>query len=558
MPRKIYIGSAWPYVNGPLHLGHIAGLVSADFLARYHRLCGDEVLWTSGSDCHGTPITERARKENRSPREVAEEFHAVVARTFDRFGFSYSLYWATKEPAHYARVQESFLELYQQGLIVEDDYLMARCETCQETRSDREINGTCPHCHDTGARGDQCDACGEVVNPSELKNPTCSKCAGSISFEKSRELFFDLPALEERLTRWFEKQTHWRENAKAWTKGWLEEGLKRRPITRKIDWGIPVPLAGWEHRRIYVWFEAVHGYWTASQEWAKQTGNPEAWKAFWQKDDPNVLAYYVIGKDNIPFHTLMWPGILIALGLALPHHIVSSEYLIFEDRKLSTSKGWVLWADDISERYDPDIIRYFLAANGPEKQDTNFTWERFVRIVNGELVNNYSNLVNRTLSFAKKNFDGKVPALSNTDDQDSEILSLVHRTFDEVRTLIEQTEFRRAVEKIMELVQFANKYLSDRAPWTQIRSDRVRAGTTINVVIQVIAALAILTEPFMPFQSKRLREMLSLADKEVKWQAPELAAGTPIGELEHLFSRLDEGIIATEQARLEKQLKDSK
>ncbi|MBI5794345.1 methionine--tRNA ligase [Candidatus Uhrbacteria bacterium] len=555
MSREIYIGSAWPYVNGPLHLGHVAALLPADVIARYHRLVGDRVLWTSGSDCHGTPITERARKEGRTPREVAKEFHDVISHTFDRLGFSYSLYWATMESEHISYVQESFRMLYDLGLIIEDDYQHAYCALCQDTRTDREITGRCPHCGND-ARGDQCDTCGEVLNPSELKNPVCSKCAGAITFEITRELFFDLPAVETRLREWVTTQTHWRDNAKSWTQGWLDQGLKPRAITRKINWGIPVPLPGWEDRRIYVWFEAVHGYWTASRQWAvAQNSNSESWRPFWDADNPNLLTYYVIGKDNIPFHTLMWPAILIAERRALPWQIVASEYLVFEDRKLSTSKGWVLWADDALDRYDPDFLRYFLIAHGPEHRDTNFTWDRFALSVNGELIDNYGNLVQRVLSFASKRFDGKVPLAFELDERDEQMLNRADNTFAQVGSAIERTEFKQALEMIMALVRSANQYLNDAAPWTQIKTDAVRAGTTVAVALNVIMALSILTEPFLPFQAKRVRSMLPMADEDFRWAMPLLKTGVPFGDVQTLFTKIEPSIIEEEHRRLEAQLK---
>ncbi|MFA4846222.1 MAG: methionine--tRNA ligase, partial [Patescibacteria group bacterium] len=527
-PRRIYIGSAWPYVNGELHLGHIASLVPADLLARYHRAMGDAVLWTSGSDCHGTPITQRARKEGCTPRDVAERFHESVSKTFDQFGFSYSLYGATMEPWHYAGVQESFLELHKQGLIIEDDYHAAHCDSCMDTRSDREINGTCSKCNAVGARGDQCDACGSELNPSELLKPVCAVCGGKITFETSRELFLNLPALAERLQAWVHAQTHWRDNAKKWTEGWLTQGLKPRAISRKIDWGIPIPLQGWENRRIYVWFEAVHGYLTASMEWAKQRGDSEAWKPFWSE---GAKAYYVIGKDNIPFHTLMWPFILMARGFVLPWHIVSCEYLGLEGKPLSTSKNWAIWAPDYLSRHDPDRLRYYLFANGPERQDVDFTWKSFVEITNSELVNNYSNLVYRVLSFVQKRFDSKVPELCELRTVDDGLLLQCVTTFGKVGSFIEATEFRHAIEAVMTLVQEANRYMQHEEPWTVFKTDPARAGTVLHVLLQVLASLSVLTEPFMPFQAERLYNMLQIHDAHLLWQMPKLESGHELGSI---------------------------
>ncbi|MBI4812098.1 methionine--tRNA ligase [Candidatus Falkowbacteria bacterium] len=552
MDRRIYIGSAWPYVNGDLHLGHIAALVPADLLARYHRLVGDQVLWTSGSDCHGTPITQRARKEGCTPREIAQRYHDSVKKTFEQFGFSYSLYGATMEPWHHACVQESFLELHELSLIIEDDYHAAHCDACMDTRADREINGTCQKCNAVGARGDQCNACGSELNPSELLEPVCAICGGAIKFETSRELFLNLPAFAERLRVWVQTQTHWRDNAKKWTEGWLAQGLKPRAISRKIDWGIPIPLMGWDNRRIYVWFEAVHGYLTASMEWARQQGDPEAWKKFWIRGD-GVTAYYVIGKDNIPFHTLMWSFILSARGLVLPWHIVSSEYLGLEGKPLSTSKNWAIWAPDYLLRHDPDRLRYFLFANGPEKQDVDFTWKGFVETTNSELVGNYSNLVHRVLSLVCAVCDGQVPESHKLQATDSELLLQCETTFNKVGVFIEATEFRRAIETVMQLVQAANRYMSHEQPWKLINIDRERAETVLHVAFQVLASLSVLTEPFMPFQAKRLRQMLSITDEGLFWEMPKLLSGHRLGQISPLFMRLDKSVIADEEARLRSQ-----
>lgn len=552
MNRHVYIGSAWPYVNGQLHLGHVAGLLPADFLARFHRLNGDQVLWTSGSDCHGTPITVRAKQEGKSPREVAQYYHNQAVETFGQLGFSYSLYWATMEPKHYERVQASFKLLHDQGLIVEGDFQLARCSSCKANRADREISGQCPFCMDEGARGDQCDNCGEELDPIQLLNPTCAECGSNIEFELSKELFFDLPQLEVQLSAWVNKQPHWRLNAKRWTESWLKEGLKKRPITRKIDWGIPVPIDGWEDRRIYVWFEAVHGYLTASMQWAENQEDPECWKSFWNPDDENVIAYYVIGKDNIPFHTLMWPGILMGRNLALPWHIVSSEYLGLEGQPLSTSKNWAIWAPDFLERYPADYLRYFLAAAGPEKKDTDFTWERFVSRINDELVNNWGNLIQRVLKFVHKRFDGKMPDWLGTDERDQALNDLIESTFIDVAKHIEDTEFQRAIKTVMKAVQATNQYLQERAPWKEIKTDKNRAGVTIAVALNAIASIAILTEPFMPFQAKKLQGLLGgMGDRT--WKQYVLHAGHPIFQLDSFFEKLDTSVVQAELDRLEAQ-----
>lgn len=552
--RYVYVGSAWPYANGDLHLGHVAALVPADLLARYHRRRGDEVLWTSGSDCHGTPITQRARNEGCSPRDIASRYHESMKRTFEGFGFSYSLYGATMEPWHHEVVQASFERLYLDGFIIEGDYHAAICPTCQDMRSDREINGTCPHCGKEGARGDQCNSCGRELDPKELRDPVCTICHTPIRFETSRELFLDLPRLADRLIGWVSEQTHWRDNAKLWTEAWLKQGLKPRAISRKIDWGIPIPIQGWEDRRIYVWFEAVHGYLSASMQWAREQDAPNAWERFWIQgpSDDGILAYYVMGKDNITFHTLMWPFILMAQDFALPWHIVSSEFLGIEGQPLSTSRNWAVWAPDYLSRHDPDRLRYYLFANGPEKQDVDFTWRGFVDTTNHTLVDNYSNLVHRVLSFVHRRFAGCIPTQYSPTGAETELLSFCATTFVDVARFIEATEFRHAIEAVMKLVQETNRYISEQAPWTVIKTDEARAQTIVMAALQVIASLSVLTEPFMPFQAARLREMLPISG-DLRWGMPELQSGQALGEIKPLFMRLDDSVVADEEARLHAQ-----
>jgi len=547
---SVFIGSAWPYANGSLHAGHVAGLLPADVLARAHRLFGDEVLWTSGSDCHGTPITEKARVEGVSSGEIAKRYHQEFLQTFTDLGFSYSLYWATMDPNHHARVQASFLELYDKGLIVEAKFERSLCSYCSKPRADREIKGKCPHCGDGRARGDQCDNCGTELTPDELVTPVCSDCGSPIKFETSTELAFDLPALAERLTEWVGKQEHWRDNAKQWTEGWLRGGLKLRPISRKMDWGIPIPVPGWEDHCIYVWFEAVHGYLTASMQHAEDSGDLDAWKPFWDGSNPLVKPYYVIGKDNIPFHTLMWPGILMGReNLALPWHIVSSEFLGLEGKPLSTRDNWAIWVPDFLSRYTADSLRYFLIKHGPETRDVDFVWKTFIEVFNGEVVNNYGNLVSRVLKFNANKLNGDVPHVV-AEDLGADDLKMFDRAisiFSSVQRNIEATKFRAAIKDVWQLAQWTNQYWNDRQPWKELKIDPHQARVTVFVAIQVIGALSILTEPFMPHQAAELRKMLMTDHYE--WSAPRLESGHKLGQPYSLFERID---IAAAEAEVER------
>jgi len=540
MSGKIFIGSAWPYTNGSLHLGHLAGLSPADLLARYFRLAGYEVLWVSGSDCHGTPITLRAEAEGVTPQEICDRYHQEFVDTFNDYGFTYDLYWMTADPAHHRRVQESFTLLAKAGVIVPQQFRRAYCPDCKGHLADRELRGECPICGEKGVRGDQCDQCTTPLGVDELINPTCEKHGIAIDLQDSTELAFDLPKLAEQLEQWIGTRGHWRTNALQGARGLLESGLKSRSVSREMDWGISVPLDSWEGHCIYVWLEAVHGYMTASMEWAEQQGDPELWKRFWIGEEPDLRHYLVIGKDNIPFHTLWWPGVLMARdkGFALPWHVVSSEYLQFGDKKASKSKGNVVWAPDFAKMYPTDTLRYFLFAQGPETRDTNFTWELFIKSVNGELVNNFSNLVHRVLTFVAKRYDGQVPPAGEYNHKDHKLaIDRVQATFGMVGTHIEDTEFKQAIQQVMRLVKWANQYMNEQAPWAEIKEDPARAATTINVLLQVIAALSVLIEPFIPFAAEQLqRDLLQIDHSE--WSTPDLPDGHQLGTPVPLFTRL--------------------
>ena len=396
MAERIYIGVAWPYANSPLHLGQIAGAyLPPDIFARYHRTRGDDVLMVSGSDQHGTPITIRAEQEGRLPSEIASKYHQQFLELWLKLGISFDLYTSTGTANHAEVAQDIFLTLLKKGYIYKATVEQPYCSQCRRFLPDRYIEGSCPYCQFDGARGDQCDDCGKPLNASELIGPHCRVCGAAPQFKKTEHFFLKLSAFEDRLLAWVREQRHWRPNVLNFTRRYLEDGLKDRAITRDIDWGVPLPLDGYEGKRLYVWFEAVIGYLSASKEWARKSGDEGKWRLFWQEKAKN---YYFLGKDNIPFHTIIWPAMLLGYGgLNLPYDVPANEYLTIEGSKLSSSRNRAVWLSDYLALYDPDPLRYFLSVNMPETGDTAFSWREFVRRNNDELVATYGNLVQRML-----------------------------------------------------------------------------------------------------------------------------------------------------------------
>lgn len=548
MTRKILICSAWPYANGSLHLGHIAGLLPADILARYFRLAGDDVLFVSGSDCHGTPITVRASQEGRQPGEVASQYHQEFVESFVGLGFSYDRYAATTDAPHQEQVQEIIRHLYDQGWLYPKEQEQTWCEHCGKFLPDRYVEGTCPRCGAKDARGDQCDSCGSLLDPSDLADKHCKLCGHQPGIKKTQHLFFKLSNFQEAIQDLAGKKgPHWRINAREATRRYLREGLHDRAISRDIDWGIPIPLPGYEDKRVYVWFEAVLGYFTTSKRWAEEKGDPDAWRDFWSK---GATSYYVHGKDNIPFHTVILPGLLLAIDpeLNLPDRIVSSEFLNIEGKKLSTSKNWAVWIPDFLENYSPDSLRYFLTVNGPESRDADFSWREYVERNNGELAGAWGNLVNRTLTFVHKYFEGLVPGGSN--EEGDLLLGNIKALYAAAGNLIEEGHLKEALKLVFEQVRACNKYFDSQAPWQTIKTDKEACAGTIAVCIQAIANLAVLTAPFLPFASEKIFATLGLSAASWQWQT--VPQGGQVLKPEILFPNLDKEVIEKEIAKLGK------
>ncbi len=552
MTDTIFVAVAWPYANGSLHLGQIAGAyLPPDIFARYHRTKGNRVLMVSGSDVHGTPITVRAEREGRSPGEVVAQFHVEFLESWKQLGISFDLFTSTGTENHRQVTQEIFLRLREQGHIYPASMPLAYCPKDQRFLPDRYVEGVCPYCGFDGARGDQCDNCGRPLNALELVNPRCKNCGSTPEVRESEHFFLRLSAFNDRLKEWASRQTHWRKPVLNWTLGLLTEGLHDRAITRDIDWGVPVPVEGWENKRIYVWFEAVIGYLSAAREWAATSGNPEAWKDFWQS--PECRAYYFIGKDNIPFHTIIWPAMLMGFGgLNLPYDVPANQYLTMSGSKASTSRNWAVWVPDFLSRYDPDALRFYLSASMPELNDSDFTWAEFVRRNNDELVATWGNLVNRVLTFTARNFDGRVPQPGDLDGTDRALLQKARDTIDAVDRFLGLCQFRNGVGEALALAQEANRYLEETSPWKAIKVDRTRAATALYVAIAVIDALKLALYPYLPFTCERLHGYLG-GEGTIEsggWHWQPLEPGHPLAEPQPLFRKLDPSVVEEEEARL--------
>lgn len=553
MTERIFIGVAWPYANGPLHLGHVAGAyLPADIFARYHRIKGNEVLMVSGSDQHGTPVTLRAEAEGKSPQEVVNRFHQGFLDSWKKLGISFDLFTATGTQNHALVVQDFFLKLLDKGYIYKDKMSLPFCPKCVRFLPDRYVEGTCPYCGSPRARGDQCDDCGKPLNPVDLINPRCSICKSTPEIRSSEHFFLRLSAFSDRLKSWVQEQSHWRSNVLNFTLRYLTEGLRDRAITRDIEWGIPVPLPGYEKKRIYVWFEAVIGYLSASKEWAQSRGEDEQWRKFWEGD---AKSYYFIGKDNIVFHTIIWPAMLMGYdSLNLPYNVPANEFLTLEGRKLSTSRNWAVWLPDYLERYPADPLRYLMSANMPETSDADFSWREFVRRNNDELVATYGNLVQRALTFSYRNFDQCVPSVGELDAESNALLKKAEDTLSAVDRLIHDCHFRESVREIMALAQEANRYLDNKAPWKKINEDRDSAAAAIFTVIGVISCLKLVFYPFLPFSSGKLHRLLGFKGEagDGGWALTVPRGGQRLLPPEHLFAKLDDKIAEEESTLLER------
>ncbi len=590
--RTILSAPAWPYANGPRHIGHVSGFaLPCDMFSRYQRMAGNRVLMVSGTDEHGTPIQVQADAEGVSARALADRYNRIIVDDLTSLGMTYDLFTRTTTLNHYAVTQEIFTRLLQNGYIFAKTTLGAISPSTGRTLPDRYIEGTCPICGYPSARGDQCDNCGNQLDPADLINPRSKINGETPVFTETEHYFLDLPAFAEVLGTWLQaKAGHWRPNVLKFSLNLLDD-LQPRAITRDLDWGVPVPLDGWRDRpdkRIYVWFDAVIGYLSASVEWARRSGDPDAWRAWW--NDPDAESYYFMGKDNIVFHAEIWPAMLLGyngqgarggepgpLGtLNLPTEVVSSEYLTMEGRKFSSSRSVVIYVRDFLARYDVDALRYYVAIAGPENQDTDFTWSEFVRRNNDELVATWGNLVNRAVSFAARNI-GSIPEAGPLTDLDQDVLARSRQAFGTVGEHLGRSRFKFAITETMRTVAEANKYFSEQAPWKLRESDPDRMRTVLHVALQLVDDAKTLLTPFLPRSSQQVHEMLGGAgtwsdmpfveevdeeggpsypvitgryDGAARWASAPLRPGTPLAPPTPLFTKLDSSVVDEELARL--------
>ena len=538
MAERILVCTAWPYVNGSLHVGHLAGVyVPADTFARFQRLRGNDVLMVSGSDEHGTPITVRAEQDGVSPKEIADRYHEEFLGYWRDLGVSYDLYTRTGTDTHRRVVQAEFLQIMENGYLFEETVEQFYDEQAGRFLQDRYVEGTCPNCGYERARGDQCENCGRLLDPEQLINPR-SRLTGERPVPRStKHLFIDLPKLNQRLIEWVRPMSHWRPNVYRFTLNFLEGGLQPRAVTRDLQWGVPVPVEGYENKKVYVWIEAVTGYLSASVEWAERRGDPEAWHAWWK--DPNARQYYFIGKDNIPFHTVIWPAILMARGdTILPYDVPSNEYMNFGGAKASKSAGIGTTVPDLLRAFDPDPIRYYLTANAPESSDTDYSTDELIRRNNDELVATWGNLVHRTLTFSQRYFEGRVPGDGVTEPS---VAERIDQTFAAVTARLDAVHLKETIREVMALAQFGNRYFDEQAPWRQVKEDRDAAARTIGTLLNLINALKVLFAPFLPFSSARLHQLLGYADtvEEHGWRWEAVPAGQTLPKPTPLFAKIE-------------------
>ncbi|WP_460957097.1 methionine--tRNA ligase [Parasphingorhabdus pacifica] len=588
MSASVLTAVAWPYANGPRHIGHVSGFgVPSDVFSRYQRMVGNQVLMVSGTDEHGTPISVQAEKEGVSTRQLVDKYNRVITEDLQGLGLSYDLFTRTTTGNHYKVVQDIFLALYRNGYIMPKTTTGAISPSNGRTLPDRYIEGTCPICHYDGARGDQCDNCGNQLDPAELVNPVSRVNGEKPVFTETEHLFLDLPAFTDSLGKWLSTRTEWRSNVLKFTKN-LVEDMRPRPISRDLDWGVPIPLDGWRDesmKRLYVWFDAVIGYFSASVEWSRRIGRPDAWQQWWS--DPEAQAHYFMGKDNITFHAQIWPALLMghngtgdkggATGpfgeLNLPDEIVSSEFLTMSGSKFSTSRGTVIYVRDFLREFGPDALRYFISVAGPENQDTDFTWDEFVRRTNFELANEWGNLVNRAVSMAAKN-NGAVPSPTAPTAADEELKTQSRNAFDLVGEHLRRSRFKTAAQEAMRVVTAANKYLSDQEPW-KLKDDPDRRDAVLHTALQVVSDANALLTPFLPHSAQKVHELLGgtgvwsaqpevhevsdldtadsrypvlmgdYAAEQATWESRPIEVGRPLNKPKPLFAKLDPELAET-------------
>ncbi|MBO4590047.1 MAG: methionine--tRNA ligase [Bacteroidaceae bacterium] len=553
--KRTLVTSALPYANGPVHIGHLAGVyIPADIYVRYLRLKGESVLFIGGSDEHGVPVTIRAKKEGCTPQDVVDRYHKLIKESFEGFGISFDVYSRTTSPTHHKLASDFFRKLYDNGKFVEMESEQFYDEEARQFLTDRNIVGECPRCHAEGAYGDQCEKCGSTLSPEELINPRNALTGNPLVKRKTSHWYLPLDQYQPWLEKWIlEEHKEWRPNVYGQCKSWLDGGLHPRAVTRDLDWGIPVPVEGAEGKVLYVWFDAPIGYISNTKELCDAHPELGSWETWWK--DPSTRLVHFIGKDNIVFHCIVFPSMLKAEGsYILPDNVPSNEFLNLEDDKISTSRNWAVWLNEYLEEFPgkQDVLRYVLTANAPETKDNNFTWKDFQARNNNELVAVYGNFINRALVLTQKYFDGCVPARGEWTDYDRQTVEEFVGVKAEVETLLDNFKFRDAQKEAMNLARIGNKYLADTEPWKSSKTDMARTGTILNLALQLAANLAIAFEPFLPFSSQKLRRMLAMPT--FRWNdlgsTTLLAEGHRLGQPELLFEKIDDEAVDAQVQKL--------
>jgi methionyl-tRNA synthetase len=553
-PARYTITSALPYANGPIHIGHLAGVyVPADIYARYQRLKGEDVLFIGGSDEHGVPITIKARQQGVTPQDIVDKYHGIIKKSFEEFGISFDVYSRTSAPVHHETASEFFKKLYENGKFIEKSSEQYYDEENHQFLADRYITGTCPHCGFEKAYGDQCESCGTSLSPLELINPKSALSGNVPVLKETKHWYLPLNEYEGWLTEWILEghKNDWKPNVYGQVKSWVDQGLQPRAVTRDLSWGVEVPVEGAEGKVLYVWFDAPIGYISAAREWSQKTG--KEWEPYWKSDDSKLVHF--IGKDNIVFHCIIFPVMLKAEGsYIVPDNVPANEFMNLENDKISTSRNWAVWLHEYLEEFPgkQDVLRYVLTASAPETKDNDFTWKDFQARNNNELLAIFGNFVNRTLVLTKKYYDGVVPQRSNMTAEDEETLKALAGFPDKIAKSIELYRFREALSELMNLARLGNKYLTDNEPWKVVKTNPERVKTVMNISLQITANLAVLAEPFLPFTSDKLYKMLNLSNKtwDAAGDADFLKEGHQLNKPEFLFVRIEDSEVEAQVQKL--------
>lgn len=553
MSKRTLVTSALPYANGPLHLGHLAGAyLPADLFVRYRRMREDDIVFICGSDENGVAITMAAEKDGVSPQDVVDKYHNINKKVFEDIGISFDYYGRTSSPTHYETAKNLFLDLYDKNIFKKKTEAQLYDEKAEMFLPDRYVKGTCPHCGYEEAYGDQCESCGTSLSPTDLIDPKSAITGETPITKETEHLYLPLGDHQEKLQQWLDTRENWKPNVMGQVKSWMQEGLADRAMTRDLSWGVPVPVEGFENKVLYVWFDAPIGYISATKEWAKQKDEPDAWKSYWQDEETELLHF--IGKDNIVFHCIIFPMLLMLHDdFVLPKNVPANEFLNLESKKFSTSRGWAVWLHEYLEEFEPDLLRYVLGTILPETKDADFSWADFQQKVNGDLADILGNFVYRTTSFTANYCDGEVPELVDPTNKDLETLAKIDTQKEKIAASYEQFRLREAIAETMNLARIGNKYFTEMEPWQTRKDDMQTCRNTLHVCLQITAALSSLFDPILPHTMPKLRKQLGLKDP-LSWDEITdsiLEAAQPIEKGEILFEKLEDDIVEEQVNKLE-------